>query len=159
MWYCPKKCDNGISAIFWKTHNISITMYCQTIFSWLVWAEGGSKWKLLIMKEMWIIILASIKVFVSNIDESRVQAKLINVMINIVIHHRMFCSGLALHTLDDPPFFCVLDIKSRSVIFSISKKIVLFVGLAKLHSGANTPPSVMVLSYLYNCNFWSNADF
>ena len=76
------------------------------------------------------------------------QAKLINVMINIVIHHRMFCSGLALHTP-----FCVLDIKSSSAFFSVSKKIVLFVGLAKLHSGANTPPSVMVLSYLYNCNF------
>ena len=32
----PKKCNNDISTIFWKSHDISITIYCQTIFSGLI---------------------------------------------------------------------------------------------------------------------------
>ena len=27
MWYGQKKCDNDISTIFWKSHDISITIY------------------------------------------------------------------------------------------------------------------------------------
>ena len=36
MWYGKKKCDNDISTIFWKSHDISITIYHQTIFWGLV---------------------------------------------------------------------------------------------------------------------------
>ena len=31
MWYGKKKCDNNISTIFWKSHDISITIYRQTL--------------------------------------------------------------------------------------------------------------------------------
>ena len=34
--YCPKKCENDISTIFWKSHDISITTCCQTICRGLV---------------------------------------------------------------------------------------------------------------------------
>ena len=36
MWYCPKTCDNDISTIFWKTRNISITIYHQAICRGLI---------------------------------------------------------------------------------------------------------------------------
>ena len=42
MWYFQKKCDNIISTIFWKSHNISKTIYRQTICRGLLLTQALS---------------------------------------------------------------------------------------------------------------------
>ena len=37
-----KKCDNDISTIFWKTHDISRTIYRQTICRGLLWSSTAT---------------------------------------------------------------------------------------------------------------------
>ena len=43
MWYGQKICDNDISTIFWKSHDISITIYRQTICSGLAVINSRSQ--------------------------------------------------------------------------------------------------------------------
>ena len=52
-----KKCDNDIYTIFWKSHDISITIYRYTIFSWLSLVPWQHVNMILIWNLIWLPVV------------------------------------------------------------------------------------------------------